>query len=75
LARDLLAPVLANRLSENPQISVCLVEAGPKDTNLAIHVPFGLAALADMKSVNWSFKTHPQSNLNDREMFGLGVKR
>jgi choline dehydrogenase-like flavoprotein len=61
--------VLANRLSEDPQMSVCLLEAGPKDTNPAIHVPFGLAALADMKSVNWSFLTNQESNLNNREMF------
>jgi choline dehydrogenase-like flavoprotein len=61
--------VLANRLSENPQLSVCLLEAGPKDTNLVIHVPFGIAALAGMKSINWGFHTDSESNLNDREMF------
>jgi choline dehydrogenase-like flavoprotein len=61
--------VLANRLSENPQMSVCLLEAGPKDTNPAIHVPFGLAALNGIKSVNWNFQTHQEPNLNDREMF------
>lgn len=61
--------VLANRLSENPELSICLIEAGGKDTNPAVHVPFGLAALADMKSVNWGFTTHSEGNLNDRELF------
>ena len=61
--------VLANRLSENPLLSVCLLEAGPKDTSLAIHVPFGIAAIASMKSINWGFNTHSEGNLNDRKMF------
>lgn len=61
--------VLANRLSENPDISVCLLEAGIKDTNLAIHVPFGLAALADIKSINWGFTTHAESQLNGRKLY------
>ena len=29
--------VLANRLSSNPEIKVCLVEAGPKDSSVMIH--------------------------------------
>ncbi|MFQ3251409.1 MAG: choline dehydrogenase [Glaciecola sp.] len=61
--------VLANRLSEDPKLSVCLLEAGGKDVNPAIHVPFGLAFLSDMKSLNWRFETHAEENLNGREMF------
>lgn len=61
--------VLANRLSENPKLSVCLVEAGGKDTNPAIHIPFGLSFLSDIKSVNWGFETHQEANLNGRELF------
>ena len=61
--------VLANRLSENPHLEICLIEAGVKDTNPAVHVPFGLAILADMKSVNWGFTTHNESQLNNREMY------
>ena len=31
--------VLANRLSNNPKITVLLLEAGGKDTNPWIHIP------------------------------------
>jgi len=61
--------VLANRLSENPAHSICLIEAGVKDTHPAVHIPFGLAALPHIKSVNWAFSTHAQSQLNNREMY------
>jgi len=61
--------VLANRLSENSELSICLIEAGGKDTNPAVHIPFGLAALAGMKSVNWGFSTHTEGKLNGRELF------
>ena len=33
--------VLANRLSKNSNCKVCLIEAGPKDTNPYIHIPAG----------------------------------
>jgi choline dehydrogenase-like flavoprotein len=33
--------VLANRLSANPEFKVCLIEAGPKDNDIRIHVPVG----------------------------------
>lgn len=61
--------VLANRLSENPKHSVCLLEAGGDDTHPAIHIPFGLSFLSDIKSVTWGFETSKEPNLNDRELF------
>lgn len=61
--------VLANRLSANPKMTVCLLEAGPKDTSPAVHVPFGLAVLTDIKSVNWGFETHAEANMNGRQMY------
>ena len=38
--------VLANRLSRDGKKRVCLIEAGPPDKNLFIHMPMGLAAIA-----------------------------
>ena len=35
--------VLANRLSSNPNFNVCLIEAGPKDKDIRLHVPIGFA--------------------------------
>lgn len=37
--------VLAARLSEDPNISVCLLEAGGPDKSIFIHAPIGLAAM------------------------------
>lgn len=42
--------VLANRLSANPAKRVALIEAGPKDKNPLIHMPVGIALLANSKS-------------------------
>ena len=44
--------VLANRLSEKG--SVLLLEAGPKDSNLWIHVPLGYGKLFSRTDVNWA---------------------
>ena len=53
--------VLANRLSEDPGLSVCLIEAGPRDRSPWIHIPAGIIALADHRVINWRFKTQPQT--------------
>jgi choline dehydrogenase len=60
---------LAARLSENNQFSVCLIEAGGKDTSPFIHIPFGLAFLSRMTNLGWEYDTEPQSQLNDRKLF------
>jgi choline dehydrogenase-like flavoprotein len=59
--------VLAARLTENPDVSVALLEAGPVDTNVLIHCPAGLAALVQTGQANWSFETTPQAGLNGRK--------
>ena len=61
--------VLANRLSANSATRVCLVEAGPPDRNPMIHMPFGLAALAHMRWLNWGYETDPEPALNNRRLF------
>ncbi len=58
--------VLAARLSEDPEVSVCLLEAGPPDTSVLIHCPAGLALLAQTGAANWAFKTVPQPGLGGR---------
>lgn len=58
--------VLASRLSENTDISVCLLEAGPKDKSPFIHMPLGFASLGAGHEVNWGFETVPQPGLNGR---------
>ncbi len=58
--------VLAGRLSEDPQVAVCLLEAGPDDTHPLIHCPAGIALLAQTMHGNWGFQTTPQAGLNGR---------
>jgi choline dehydrogenase len=61
--------LLANRLSADPATNVCLVEAGPPDRNPMIHMPFGLAALAHMRWLNWGYETDPESGLMNRRLY------
>ena len=61
--------VLANRLSANGNHSVLLLEAGPKDTNIWIHVPIGYGKLFKEKSVNWMYQTEPEPGLGGRQVF------
>jgi choline dehydrogenase-like flavoprotein len=61
--------VLANRLSADPTIRVCLLEAGKPDASAMISTPFGLAALLKGRKFNWYFNTEPQAQLNDRRLY------
>jgi choline dehydrogenase len=61
--------VLANRLSESGKHSVLLLEAGPRDRNIWIHVPLGYGKLFKTKSVNWMYQTEPEPGLNGRSVF------
>ena len=58
--------VLASRLSEDPEVSVCLVEAGSKDRSNFIHCPAGYAGMVKLGLSNWDFETVPQPGLNGR---------
>src|SRR4051812_1655783 len=58
--------VLAGRLSENPDVTVALIEAGPPDTSVLIHCPAGIAALAKTGGANWALSTVAQPGLNGR---------
>ncbi|MEG0044770.1 MAG: choline dehydrogenase [Comamonas sp.] len=59
--------VLAARLSENPAVSVTLLEAGGEDKSVLIHCPAGLALVAKQKALNWAMETVPQPGLNGRK--------
>ena len=60
--------VLANRLSEDPGCSVCLLEAGGADSHPFIHIPAAVGAAIATRSLNWRFLTTPQPNLNGRRI-------
>ncbi|MGB1581073.1 MAG: GMC family oxidoreductase, partial [Nevskiales bacterium] len=59
--------VLAARLSEDPNVKVCLLEAGGPDKSVLIHAPAGVITLMPRKNkYNWAFETVPQPGLNGR---------
>ena len=58
--------VLAARLSEDPAVSVVLLEAGPADASVLIHCPAALPLLARKQQTSWGFETIPQPGLNGR---------
>jgi choline dehydrogenase-like flavoprotein len=58
--------VLAARLSEDPNVKVCLLEAGKPDNSALIQCPAGLAALIPHRIFNWAFSTIPNKGLNGR---------
>jgi choline dehydrogenase len=59
--------VLAARLSEDPDTSVLLLEAGPPDTSENLHVPLGYLKLARTE-VDWDYATAPEPNCNNRRI-------
>jgi choline dehydrogenase len=61
--------VLANRLSASGKHTVLLLEAGPKDANIWIHVPLGYGKLFKDKTVNWMYQTEPEPELKGRQVF------
>jgi choline dehydrogenase len=61
--------VLANRLSADPSIKVALIEAGPRDKNVFIHMPAGYAILMKTGLVDWGYNTEPQTGLNGRRLY------
>jgi choline dehydrogenase len=60
--------VVATRLTENPAISVCLIEAGGRDRNPWIHFPLGFGKLVPNPNVNWGYETEPEPHLNGRRV-------
>jgi choline dehydrogenase-like flavoprotein len=60
---------LAARLSENPSIKVCLIEAGGAGNDILVRAPAGIVALLPgrPKINNWAFETVPQEGLGGRK--------
>ncbi|MEP1230678.1 MAG: GMC family oxidoreductase N-terminal domain-containing protein [Litorimonas sp.] len=59
--------VVAHRLSEDPTVNVCLLEAGGTHKHWSVWVP--LAAILNMvtQKRNWAYKTVAQKGLNGRQ--------
>ncbi len=61
--------VLAARLSEDPATRVLLLEAGPPDRSLWIHLPIGYGKTMWSDKYNWRFSTDPDPNMNGRRIY------
>ena len=59
--------VLAARLSEDPAVRVCLIEAGGRDRHPYIHMPVGFAKMTT-GPLTWGLVTAPQKHANMREI-------
>nr|WP_174507229.1 GMC family oxidoreductase N-terminal domain-containing protein [Acinetobacter sp. Marseille-Q1620] len=59
--------VLAARLSEDPELSVCLLEAGGEGNSWTVNVPCAAVVSIPTKINNWAFETIPQKGLNGRK--------
>ena len=58
--------VLAARLSEDPNVTVALLEAGGRDSSVLIHAPAGVVAMVPTRINNYGYQTVPQPGLNGR---------
>lgn len=62
--------VLAARLSEDEGARVLILEAGPRDKNMFIHMPAGYSQLVGTKNAhNWGYETEGQPHLNNRKLW------
>ena len=69
--------VLANRLSADGRHRVVLLEAGPRDRSIWIHIPIGYGKTMFHPVYNWGFHTDPDPGMNGRKIYwprgrGLG---
>jgi 4-pyridoxate dehydrogenase len=66
--------VLAGRLSEDPDASVLLIEAGGRDLNPLIHIPLGMGKMHEYGMFNWGYHTEPEPNMNGRRIEAMRGK-
>ncbi len=60
--------VLANRLSEDPNVSVLLLEYGGSDRSIFIQMPTALSIPMSMSKYNWGYESQPEPYLNNRRI-------
>ena len=60
--------VLANRLSANPARRVLLLEAGPSDTSLLVHMPAAFAYLMGSEKYDWRYLSEVDPGIANRRM-------
>jgi choline dehydrogenase len=61
--------VLANRLTEDPGITVAVLEAGPRDWHPFIHIPAGFIKTYHNRRINWCYEMEPSEWTGGRRVF------
>ena len=60
--------VVADRLSEDPDNRVLLLEAGGRDADPLIHIPVGIGPMHTHRMHDWGYNGEPESGLNNRTL-------
>ncbi|WBM70111.1 choline dehydrogenase [Buttiauxella sp. WJP83] len=60
--------VLANRLTEDPKVSVLVVEYGGSDKSVIIQMPSAFSIPMNTKKYNWHYETEPEPHLDGRRL-------
>ncbi len=60
--------VVAARLSEHPDVRVLLLEAGPRDRSLFIHMPVAFRLLRQRMLFDWGYSSAPESHAAGRSI-------
>ena len=60
--------VLASRLTEDPSVTVCVLECGPPDRHPYIHIPAGFIKMLFNPTYTWQFQTEPGEGINGRRI-------
>jgi choline dehydrogenase len=60
--------VLANRLTEDPSVTVLMLEAGGKDNWIWIHIPVGYLYCIGNPRTDWCFRTQAEEGLGGRSI-------
>ncbi len=61
--------VLASRLTEDPEVSVLVLEAGGRDSSIFIHMPAALAKPLANDKYNWFYHSEPEPHLDGRRLY------
>ena len=61
--------VLAYRLSEDPRVSVLVLEAGPRGGSLAMEIPAAFSYPLANDRYNWYYHTDPEPGMDERRMY------
>lgn len=60
--------VLANKMGADTSKSILVIEAGPMDRDLMIHIPAGIYRAWRNPKLNWNYETEPEAELHDRQV-------